>query len=164
MILSACRRGGEAAINEEEFLNLSEEEVVEYSAIAARIIPTDETPGATEAGVIYFIDQVLGQGREQERLILQEGLKELQTATGLKFAGFYFHELDEFQQDQLLHEIEDTEFFGTIRYLTIAGMFSSPEYRGNRDNIGFDLLGFEGRHAWAPPYGYYDADYAEKGE
>ena len=164
MILSACRRGGEAAINEEEFLNLSEEEVVEYSAIAARIIPTDETPGATEAGVIYFIDQVLGQGREQERLILQEGLKELQTATGLKFAGFYFHELDEFQQDQLLHEIEDTEFFGTIRYLTIAGMFSSPEYRGNRDNIGFDLLGFEDRHAWAPPYGYYDADYAEKGE
>lgn len=164
MILSACRRAGEAAIKEEEFLNLSEEEVVEYSAIAARIIPTDETPGATEAGVIYFIDQVLGRGREQERLILQEGLKELQTATGLKFAGFYFHELDEFQQDQLLHEIEDTEFFGTIRYLTIAGMFSSPEYRGNRDNIGFDLLGFEDRHAWAPPYGYYDADYAEKGE
>lgn len=164
MILTACRRAEEAVINEEEFLNLSEEEVAEYAAIAARIIPTDETPGATEAGVIYFIDQVLGHGREQERLILQEGLRELQAATALKPSASYFHELDELQQDHLLLEFEDTEFFGTIRYLTIAGMFSSPEYRGNRDNIGFDLLGFEDRHAWASPYGYYDADYVDKGE
>ena len=35
------------------------EEAVEVEAIAARIIPTDDTPGAREAGVIYFIDRSL---------------------------------------------------------------------------------------------------------
>ena len=61
-------------------------------------------------------------------------------------------------------EIENTEFFSTLRYLTIAGMFSLPEYGGNRENIGYQLIGFDDRHFWQPPFGFYDADYAEKGE
>ena len=51
-----------------------------------------------------------------------------------------------------------------VRYLTLAGMFSLPEHGGNRDQIGWRLLGFENRHAWQPPFGFYDADYAERGE
>ena len=43
-------------------------------------------------------------------------------------------------------------------------MFSLPEYGGNRDKVGYELIGFEDRHAWQSPYGYYDADYAERGE
>jgi hypothetical protein len=43
-------------------------------------------------------------------------------------------------------------------------MFSSPEYGGNRDKVGFELLGFTDQHAWQPPFGFYDADYTEKGE
>ena len=35
------------------------EQAKEVEAIAARIIPTDELPGATEAGVVYFIDRAL---------------------------------------------------------------------------------------------------------
>src|SRR4030088_164345 len=35
------------------------EEAAEIEAITARIIPTDETPGAREAGVVYFIDRGL---------------------------------------------------------------------------------------------------------
>ena len=31
----------------------------EIEAIAARIIPSDATPGAREAGVVYFIDRAL---------------------------------------------------------------------------------------------------------
>ena len=34
-------------------------EAAEIEAMAARIIPTDDTPGAREAGVIYFIDRAL---------------------------------------------------------------------------------------------------------
>ena len=82
----------------------------------------------------------------------------------MRFNAAYFHELEAAQQDQLLTEIEDSEFFGTIRYLTIAGMFSLPDYGGNRGNIGYQLLGFEDRQVWQPPFGFYDADYAEKGE
>jgi gluconate 2-dehydrogenase gamma chain len=77
-------------------------------------------------------------------------------------ASFYL--LNEEQQDQLLRQIETSEFFNTIRFLTVAGMFSSPEYGGNRDKVGFELLGFTDQHAWQPPFGFYDADFAEKGE
>ncbi|HBQ01551.1 MAG TPA: hypothetical protein DD672_13880, partial [Gammaproteobacteria bacterium] len=57
-----------------------------------------------------------------------------------------------------------TPFFATMRYLTIAGTFSLPEYGGNQNKIGYQIIGFEDRGAWAAPYGYYDADYMEKGE
>lgn len=164
MILVSCERSKQARLNNEEFSTLSAEEAQEFHAIAARIIPSDETPGATEAGVIYFIDNVLGDNREAEHETLRIGLRELQAAAALSFGASYFHELEEAQQDQLLTEIENTQFFGSIRFLTIAGMFSLPEYGGNRDNIGYELIGFEDRHVWQPPYGFYDADFAERGE
>ena len=151
-------------MNNEAFSVLSEEEAQEFKAIAARIIPTDETPGATEAGVIYFIDNVLADDREAEHEILYNGMRELQVAAARGFNAAYFFELEPEQQDQLLREVEESPFFGTMRFLTIAGMFSLPEYGGNRDKIGYKLIGFEDRHAWQPPYGSYDADYAEGGE
>lgn len=172
MILAACNRANEVRFNNEDFQTLNEEEALEFDAIAARIIPTDETPGATEAGVIYFFDNVLGDGREEELAQLRDGLRELQTAAALTFGSAAlldvtrrcFHRLDVEQQDQLLTEIANTEFFSTLKYLTIAGMFSLPEYGGNRENIGYQLIGFDDRHFWRPPFGFYDADYAEKGE
>src|SRR5271155_5175353 len=35
------------------------EQAVEVMAICARIIPSDDLPGATEAGAVYFIDRGL---------------------------------------------------------------------------------------------------------
>ncbi len=163
-ILTSCERAQQASLNEDEFAVLSAEEVLEFEAIAARIIPTDETPGATEAGVIYFIDNVLADNREEEHAILRAGMRELQVAASINFGESFFHQLEAEQQDSLLTEIENTQFFGTIRFLTIAGMFSLPEYGGNKDKIGYELIGFVDQHAWQPPFGYYDADYAEKGE
>lgn len=164
MILVACNRAEQARLSGEEFQTLSEEEANEFDAIAARIIPTDDTPGAAEAGVIYFMDNVLGDNREEELLLLRSGLRELQTAVALEFGGAYFHQLDASQQDQLLIQIENSTFFNTLRFLTLAGMFSLPEHGGNRDNIGYELIGYASQGAWVTPYGFYDADYAEKGE
>lgn len=164
MILTACDRATQSRLNSESFKSLSEDEALEFAAIAARIIPSDETPGATEAGVIYFIDTVLEAGRKEELTTLREGLGDLQARTVASYRVDYFHLLNEEQQDQLLREIEDSEFFRTIRFLTVAGMFSIPDYGGNREGVGYQLLGFENQHAWQPPFGFYDADYAEKGE
>lgn len=164
MILTACDQANEARINSGAYNILSDEEVLEYSAIAARIIPSDESPGATEAGVSYFIDTVLGDNMEAQHQILREGLRNLQSEGLVQHNAAYFHLLSEEHQDQLLKEIESTEFFNTIRFLTVAGMFSLPEYGGNKDKVGFELLGFVDQHAWQPPFGFYDADYALKGE
>lgn len=164
-LLSACQQAEEnLGSAEPSFNTLTEIEGKELRTIAARIIPTDETPGAEEAGVIYFIDAVLGDNREEEYAQVRLALREIQATSALKFAASYFFELTAQQQDEVLTDMEATPFFATIRYLTIAGMFSLPEYGGNKDKIGYKLIGFNDAHAWAPPYGFYDADYAEKGE
>ena len=164
MLLAACNRAEQARLGGEKFQTLAEEEAEELEAIAARIIPTTDTPGAREAGVIYFIDNVLGDKREEVLSLLLQWLRELKASVALSFGVACFHQLEEAQQDQALIEIEGTVFFDTIRYLTIAGMFSLPEYGGNRDYVGYDLIQFDNQHVWQPPFGYYDADYAEKGQ
>lgn len=163
VILTACDRAQQAQLDGAGFNTLDAIEAAELEAIAARIIPSDETPGAGEAGVIYFIDHVMGTRPEQLAELLS-GLQELQARAAEQFGSGRFADLTPAQQDQLLRAIEQTPFFGTLRYLSIAGMFSLPEYGGNRDLAGYRLIGFEDRHVWTPPFGYYDADYRERGQ
>ena len=163
-IMSSSAAASEAMLENSAFKILGSEEAREFAAIAARIIPTDETPGATEAGVIYFIDNVLGTSRTEVLAPMREGLAALQADVQNAHGSASFSALTPEQQDALLVSIEDTEFFGTMRYMTIAGMFSLPEYGGNRDYAGWNLIGFEHRHVWEPPFGFYDADYMAKGE
>lgn len=164
MILTACSRAADARLDGARLDTLVETEAAEFEAIAARIIPTDETPGASEAGVIYFIDHVLGEGRDAELALLREGLVELQAASAATYGEPLFHRLDAASQDRLLTDIEETPFFQTLRFLTVAGMFALPEYGANEARIGDALIGFENRHVWQSPYGFYDADYIAKGE
>ncbi len=44
------------------------------------------------------------------------------------------------------------------------GVFSDPSHGGNRDKAGWAMIGFDNRHAWQPPFGYYDAQVAQGGE
>lgn len=138
--------------------NLTMEEATELAAIVDQIIPADETPGATETGVIYFIDAALGGFLAGKAPMLREGLDDLQQkARSASQKGERFSLLSSEQQIVLMKENEGTQFFGTLHKLTMMGMFCLPEYGGNRDNAGWDLLGFDHRHAWQPPFGYYDA-------
>jgi len=143
---------------------LTPSEAEEFAAIAARIIPTDDTPGATEAGAIFFIDRVLGSSHAELLPDLREGLTTLQSAARAAHGSTRFSALTDAEQDALLVQIETSPFFSLMRFLTICGTFSSPEYGGNRDYVGWQLIGFDHRHVWQAPYGYYDADYVEKGE
>ncbi len=54
------------------------EQAAEIDAITARIIPTDDTPGAHEAGVVYFIDRGLTTFGADDQKTYREGLPELQ--------------------------------------------------------------------------------------
>lgn len=164
-ILAACRQAEEnRELDVESFNTLTDIEGKELRAIAARIIPSDETPGAEEAGVIYFIDAILGDNREEEYAQVRVALREIQASSAVKFGAGYFSEMTADQQDEVLTEMETTPFFATMRYLTVAGMFSLPEYGGNRDKVGYELIGFNDIHVASAPYGFYDADYAERGE
>lgn len=163
-LLIAAEQAIAAQQEQRAFTVLAMDEAAEFAAIAARILPTDATPGATEAGAIYFIDKVLGSSRSELLEPMRAGLQALQASAQDAYGTAVFNALDAAEQDSLLRAIEKTPFFTTLRLLTLAGTFALPEYGGNREHIGWDLIGFDHRHAWQPPFGYYDADYALKGE
>jgi gluconate 2-dehydrogenase gamma chain len=142
------------------FEYLTPEQATEIEAIAAQIIPTDDTPGAREARVIYFIDRALTTFAAQDRATILKGLKQLQ-AKVKKLPGkpARFSALNSDQQISLLKQIDKTPFFEVVRTLTVVGMFANPEYGGNHDQIGWKLIGFEDKFFFEPPFGYYDREY-----
>ena len=61
------------------------------------------------------------------------------------------------QQMELIRAIEHTDFFELLRTHTLYGFLGNPSYGGNRDQVGWKLIGFDDRHLFQPPFGYYDA-------
>ncbi len=138
------------------FALLGEAEAADFAAIAARIIPTTDTPGATEAGVIYFFDRAFADEFGDAFGNTRNDLDELNATlrNGTRFA-----DLDTTKQDAVLGTIEGSAFFNLMRVMTIFGFFAMSSYGGNKDNIAWDLIGFKGHHgAWEYPFGYYDAE------
>ena len=139
------------------------EDAIEVEAIAAQIIPTDDTPGAREARVIYFIDRALATFAAGERSAFAEGLKNLQKKARKQFGkAKRFSHLSADQQIAVLKKIETSQFFELVRTMTILGMFSNPEYGGNYNKIGWKLIGFEDQFFFKAPFGSYDRDYKAK--
>ncbi len=169
-------------------------------AAMARLIPTDDTPGAREAGTVDFIDRYLcgieyvyakpdGSGFEQlegkradawrQRLdIIREqyvaGVETLDR-TSAERHGARFVDLSEEQQDAVLTELDRPEqeqeieqarvtlygapvetplqqanaeielsFIPLLALHTRQGFYSDPVYGGNRDQIGWKVIGFPG--------------------
>lgn len=192
------------------------------AAAAERLIPSDDTgPGATEAGVVYFIDRQLRQQDhftsfrgpryamgpfipgeptqgDQSALEMQNrwrlGIEGME-AYAQELYGSSFVELEPDQQDQVLRDMEagvpetfgGTSIYGTdvsragagqessieeagnvtvgaeaffqlLHAYTLAGFFADPVHGGNRDMVGWKLIGFPGAqgfvyHDWILRYG-----------
>jgi len=130
----------------------------DVAAIAARIIPSDDGPGATEAGAVFFIDRALRTFASDAQPAYRDGLADLKSRAGKASAGANsFAELSAAQQDQLLHSIEGSEFFALLRQHTVLGWLGGPQYGGNRGGVGWKYIGFEDRGFFTPPFGFYDA-------
>ena len=133
------------------------EQAAEIEAFASRIIPTDDTPGAREAGVVYFIDRSLATVAKDQLPDFTQGLAKLAKDVGAKFRGqTKLAALTPAQQDEVLRSIEQTPFFGLMRFATFAGMFSLPTHGGNKDFVGWKLVGQTDAMEFKAPFGWYD--------
>lgn len=138
------------------------EQAAEVEAVAAQIIPTDDTPGAREARVIYFIDRALTTFDKDKQAQYVKGLKDLQSKQKKMFKKSpNFSSLSSEEQIKVLKAFEKNAFFETVRVHTIMGFFSDPSYGGNYDKIGWKLIGFKDDFYFKPPFGYYDREYKE---
>jgi gluconate 2-dehydrogenase gamma chain len=149
--LAAIARNATMQRDDGAFAHLDAALAATLEAVTARILPTTDTPGAREAGAIWFIDAALATDLGDALPLLQAGAAELDAVSGGDFSA-----LAPAAQDVRLRAIEDGEFFGLMHFLTLAGTFTMSAYGGNRGEIGWDLLGFDRRHHWDPPFGHYD--------
>jgi gluconate 2-dehydrogenase gamma chain len=176
-------------------------------AAMARIIPTDDQPGAREAGTIEFLDRYLSgidfiyakpdgsgfeklEGKRAEawrqrieilRAKYVEGVTELDRKSRSLF-GAEFALLTVEQQDQILADMEratlqteaaleggeatagfapvepalqqtsveiELEFFPLLALHTRQGFYADPIYGGNKNRVGWKLIGFEGPESLA---------------
>lgn len=151
----------------------NDHEVRTVDALAARIIPGDASdPGAREAGAVAYIDAALAGAYDDLQPLYQSGVSELDQVSRERH-GAVFCELDESRQDDLLTSIDaiaealptehgaepetvDTVrdarqarlsyFFAVVREHVLQGTFCDPVYGGNRDAVGWKLVGFPGAH------------------
>ena len=150
------------------FLNDHEARTVD--ALAGRIIPGNEAdPGAREAGAVVYIDRSLAGAYSSLQPLYQNGVRELDELARER-QGADFDELADEQQDAVLDELDvvvealPTEFdqhaepppradprhqrlsyfFAVVREHVLQGFFCDPAYGGNRDCVGWRLVGFPG--------------------
>jgi len=128
----------------------------------------DEPPDEDEDIIWVHAEELERYGRQSPfvpREIYRMGAARLDALSERRH-NTEFIELIEEQQDRLLEDIEDGEdddvtevfndlapgyFFDVLRTHTLEGFLSDPVYGGNRDMIGWRLVGFPGsRRSYSP--------------
>jgi hypothetical protein len=132
---------------------LSPSQLAAVAAMAERILPRTDTPGASDVDVAGFIDRMYGEFlTPAERRTLVTGLAELEKSTAAS-ARKAFVQLDGAAQDRVLSGLATSksaatrEFFRQMRELTVVGYFTS-------EKVGKTVLHYD------PVPGRWDADVA----
>lgn len=143
---------------------LTQEKADDIVALTSTIVPSDGTPGAKEAGVVFFVDQSLATTAKDMRPALEGMLREVNAEVARRWApSARVAQLDQAKRDELMAwiEKEKPQAFGMLKGVTVEGMFAMPSRGGNRNKAGWKLIGFVDQFSWAPPYGWYDKEGAK---
>jgi Gluconate 2-dehydrogenase subunit 3 len=176
-IVAAAQHAHQAVKSDspQSFKVLTPEQAKEVDAISACIIPTDEQPGAHEAGVVYFIDVALKTFASDTKPVYDKGIPEVNALTTKLYPGVSrFSAATAEQQEKILtayttdqehargrfrRSPDGADFFQTISFHTVFGFLVDPEGGGNRDYVGWKVINRDPAHSFAPPFGFYDKDY-----
>ncbi len=141
--------------------DLTADELQIVETIAARILPTTDTPGAAEAGAANYVRQALSDAYRPLLARYRRGLRQLDLyCSSTLGTPFVLSSVE--QQDTVLADLASgkigeveggAEFFQLVRRHVLEGMFCEPQYGGNRDLVGWRMVGFPGqRYGYADPY------------
>lgn len=132
---------------------LTVDEARTLAAICDQIIPPDQDPGATWAGVVNYIDRQLCGPFENLQQTYRRGIAGVDESSRLLFSK-PFADLDAPQQIDMLHRLEDgqapgatwkqassSEFFSLVVDHTMQGYYGDPRHGGNREGASWKMLG-----------------------
>ncbi len=108
------------------------EEAATLAAVADRIIPPDQDPGAAAADVVNYIDRQLNGPLKKYRRAYREGLPALARFASLAPA----------ERDALLAGMEARRepFFELVRDHAMQGFYGDPRHGGNREYASWVML------------------------
>lgn len=173
-----------AALDGKTWTFLAQDEARFLASISDVLIPEDEFPSASQAGVVDFIDlQLAGPYGKGSDLYLQGPFGETSPEQGyqapyppatliregiarLNASGSRLVDLDGAGREDLVSRLSEGKgfdlgdvpaqtLFEEIWSLVKEGYFADPMYGGNKDYAGWRMVGFPGAHA-------YYTDFVEK--
>jgi len=134
----------------------TDEEAACVIALCEQIIPADEHGGgATEAGVIHYIDRQLVAVFDYDQVVYQQGISALQSSC-LELHGNRFEKLDRDTQLAICTALEDgslsgdqwggldqARFFSLVINHTMQGFYGAPRHGGNKDYMSYRMMGLD---------------------
>ena len=112
------------------------------AAICDQIIPADDFPSASQAGVLTYIDRQLARHYRRHRNAYRDGLEQTDAMSRKRF-GQDLAALTVPQQLEMVSSIEKENpgFFNLVRSHTLEGYYGAPRHGGNRDAVSWKMLG-----------------------
>lgn len=121
-------------------------------AISERIVPRDEFPGATDLGVINYVENWVTK-YYPERLYFYQNGAEYTRLAALKIHGKEFQDLDvdtqisflglmeqEKHPRDLWKDISQKEFFDEMISRTFEGYYGDPRHGGNKNYASYKMM------------------------
>jgi gluconate 2-dehydrogenase gamma chain len=108
--------------------------------VAEQIIPADQDPGATRAGVVHYIDRQLAgplgrfAPRYRESLAAFEPMREMPFAAQTDFLKAV---------EKKEHGESAARLFTIMIDHTMQGFYGAPSHGGNRDEVSWKMLGVQ---------------------
>jgi gluconate 2-dehydrogenase gamma chain len=133
---TACRRTSYGFLRDSDTAALG--------AICDQIIPADDFPSATQAGVLTYIDlQLTGPYRRHQKTY-RNGLKQANELSRSRY-GAELAGASRQQQFDIVSAIEkdNKAFFDLVRAHTMQGYYGTPRHGGNRDAVSWRMLGLD---------------------
>lgn len=121
---------------------LSDQHARMLSALCDQLIPADDFPSASEAGVVTYIDRQLARHYRRHQDAYREGLEQAEAISRKRF-GRSLREAAPAQQLAIATALEkqNRSFFDLLRQHTMEGYYGSPRHGGNRDAVSWRMLG-----------------------
>ena len=110
------------------------------TALCDQIIPADEAPAASAAGVVAYISSQIVRHFKASRAIYREGL-----AAADRLAGGSFSNLPSAKQQQVIRQMERIPnlrpFIDQVIAHSMQGYYGSPRHGGNLNYASWRMLG-----------------------
>jgi gluconate 2-dehydrogenase gamma chain len=148
LLLAGCRRTPQLR----PYRTFSPQEAGCLVALCEQIIPADDTPGATEAGVVDYIDRAVAQYFPETRDRYRSGIAALQAYCRAECGG-PFEDLSPSLQTEVMKRMEAGDpslgswetvspqaFLSMLIQHTMQGFYGPPRHGGNRNYASYRML------------------------